>query len=194
MNAYGTLLRLYPRDFREEYGEDMAQLLRNQLRDERATRVWARTVLDVALTAPSMRLEAHMSRGTSAPVIYGTATFACLALAVVAGTSVGVSILGFAGVLVFGTLAFIAWRRARTLESSAHAAAHWWKYLAVGGVGLACAVVGAAAADDELSEGAWALFFGGLLFSVGLIAAGMILGITHAVHSRRGGAPATGSS
>lgn len=194
MNAYGALLRLYPRDFREEYGEDMAQLLRDQLRDEKATRVWARTVLDVALTAPSMRLEAHMSRGTSASVIYGTATVACLVLAFVAGTAVGVSVVGLAGVLVFGALAFIAWRRARTLEASTHAAAHWWKYLAVGCVGLACAVVAAAFADGELSEGSWAAFGGGLLFSVGLIAVGLVLGITHAVHSRRRGAPASGSS
>jgi len=193
MNTYGVLLRLYPRDFREEYGEDMAQLLRNQLRDESATRVWARTVLDVALTAPSIRLEAHMSRGTSAPIVYGTAAAACLALAVVVGTSAGVSVIGFAGVFVFGGLAFIAWRRARVLEPSAHADAHWWKYLAVGCVGLALAIVSAATSDDELSEGMWALFFGGLLFSVGLIAAGMVLGISRAVHARRRGTPATGS-
>lgn len=193
MNAYGVLLRLYPRDFREEYGEDMAQLLRNQLRDESATRVWARTVLDVALTAPSIRLEAHMSRGTSAPIVYGTATAACLVLAVVAGTSIGVSVVGLAGVLVFGALAFISWRRARTLEPSRHAAMHWWKYLATGCVVLAAVIVGATTAEGELSEGSWAVWFGGLLFSVGLIAAGLVLGINHAVHSRRGERPLTGS-
>src|SRR5262245_26064394 len=109
MNAYGVLLRLYPRDFREEYGEDMAQLHLNQLRDESASRVWARTVLDVALTVPSIRLEAHMSRGTSAPVIYGTATAACLTLAVIVGSSVGVSVIALAGVLLFGSLAYISW-------------------------------------------------------------------------------------
>ena len=193
MNAYGVLLRLYPREFREEYGEDMAQLLRDQLRDESATRVWARTVLDVALTAPSIRLEAHMSRGTSAPIVYGTATVACLVLAIVAGTSIGVSVVGLAGVFVFGALAFISWRRARTLEPSRHAAMHWWKYLGVGCVALAAAIVGAAMADGELSEGSWAVWFGGLLFSVGLIAAGTILGINHAVHRRHGGTPASGS-
>jgi len=194
MNPYGLLLRLYPRDFREEYGEDMVQLLRNQLRDENARRVWARTVLDVALTVPSIRLEAHMSRGTSAPVVYGTATVASIVLAVVAGTSVGVSVVGLAGVFLFGSLAFIAWRRSRAFGSSPHADAHWWKYLAIGCVALAAVVVSANLADGELSEGMWAVFFGGLLFSVGLIAAGLILGVTHAVHARRGRAPATGSS
>lgn len=191
MTVYDVLLRLYPRDFREEYGEDMAQLVRQQLRDESATRVWARTVLDVALTFPSIRLEAHMSRGTSAPIIYGTATAACLALAVVVGTSVGVSVLGFAGVFIFGALAFIARRRARAFGPSAHAA-HWWKYLLVGCAGLAVVVVCGVTADGELSDGSWALFFGGLLFSVGLVAAGLILGIAHGARGRRGGAPATG--
>jgi len=194
MNTYGLLLRLYPREFREEYGEDMTQLLRHQLRDEGARRVWARTVLDVALTVPTLRLEAHMSRASSAPIVYATATVACLVLAVVAGTSVGVSVVGLAGVLLFGTLAFIAWRRSRSLGPSRHAAAHWWKYLGVGCVGLAAAIVGANLADGELSEGSWAVFFGGLLFSVGLIAAGLVLGINHAMHGRRGSAAATGSS
>jgi len=194
MNPYGMLLRLYPRDFREEYGEDMVQLIRNQLRDESSTRVWARTVLDLALTVPSIRVEAHMSRRTSAPFIYGVATVVCIVLAVVAGTTVGVSVVGLAGVLLFGSLAFTAWRRARTLGPSGHAAAHWWKYLAAGCLGLAAAIVSANLADGELSEGSWAVFFGGLLFSVGLIAAGLVLGVNHAVHARRGAAPATGSS
>ena len=35
-------------------------------------------------------------------------------------------------------------------------------------------------------------FFGGLLFSVGLVATGLVLGITQAVHRRRSGAPAAG--
>jgi hypothetical protein len=111
MNTYGLLLRLYPRAFREEYGEDMVQLHRNQLRDESATRVWARTVLDVALTAPSIRLEAHMSRGTSAPVIYTAATVACLVLAAIVGSTVGVSVVALAATLVCGALAVVAWRR-----------------------------------------------------------------------------------
>ena len=62
MTLYGALLRCYPRDFRREYGDDMAQLLALQLRDENAARVWVRTFVDLALTVPSLRLEAVMSR------------------------------------------------------------------------------------------------------------------------------------
>jgi hypothetical protein len=191
MNTYGVLLRLYPRDFREEYGEDMAQLFRNQLRDESATRVWARTVLDVALTVPSTRLEAHMSRRTSASVVYVTATVACIVVAAIVGTSVGVSVVALAGALVFGSLGVIAWRRSHALGASEHAA-HWWKYLLGGAVGLSAVIVAATASGEAGSEGSWAGFMVALLTSVGLIATGLVLGINRAVHSRRGGAPATG--
>lgn len=192
MTTYGVLLRLYPRAFREEYGEDMTQLLRDQLRDESATRVWARTVLDVALTCPTIRLEAHMSHALSARVVYGSATVACLVVAAVVGSSAGVSIIGLAGVLIFGTLTFISWRRARTLGPSAHAVAHWWKYLAAGVTGLA-GVVGWGTSVEELPDGAWFAFMGCLVFSVVLIAVGLVLGITNLLSGRRAGTPLTGS-
>jgi hypothetical protein len=176
MNAYGVLLRLYPREFREEYGEDMAQVLRNQIRDEGATHVWPRTVLDVALTVPSIRLEAHMSRGTSAPVIYITATVACVVVAVIVGASVGVSVVALSGALVFGGLAVISWRRSRALGASEHAA-HWWRYLIGGVVGLSAAVIAANVSGEGGSEGSWAIFMVVLLASIGLIATGVVLGI-----------------
>lgn len=184
MSLYGGLLRLYPRGFREEYGQDMTQLLRYQLRDENTARVWARTLLDLTLTVPSLRLEAHMSARTSAPVVYGAAAVGSLALAALAGTAVGVSVIGIAGVLLFGTLAAISWRRARALGDTGHASAHWWKYLAGGIAGLAGTVVFANLGGDDLPEGWWAVFMGALLTSVALMAVGVVLGITRAVSRR----------
>jgi uncharacterized membrane protein YhaH (DUF805 family) len=185
MTLYGGLLRLYPRSFREEYGEDMEQLLRLQLRDEGALRVWSRALLDLALTVPSLHLEARMSRGPSAPVVYGAASVASLVLAAVAGTAVGVSVLGIAGVLLFGSLAVIAHRRAQSLGSSGHADAHWWKYAVAGGALLALTAVAGTLADDDLGEGSWAVFMAVLLTSVVLLAVGLVLGVTHAVAHRR---------
>ena len=181
MSLYGGLLRLYPRDFREEYGEDMQQLLTLQLRDEAAARVWLRTLLDVALTVPPLRLEAHMSARTSAPVVYGAATVASLTFAAVAGSAVGVSVVGLAGVLLFGSLATLSWRRAKTLGDGSHAAAHWWKYLGLGAVGLAACVV---AANVGPEDGPWLVFMGAFLTSIALIATGLILWVTHAVGRR----------
>jgi uncharacterized membrane protein YhaH (DUF805 family) len=184
MTLYGGLLRLYPRSFREEYGPDMQLLLREQLRDEGRVRVYGRTALDLMLTVPSLHLEARMSRGPSAPVVYGAAAVASLLLAALAGTTVGISVIGLAGLLLFGSLALVAWKRAHALGTSGRAHAQWWKYAAGGAVLLAVTVVCANLADDELAEGSWALFMGALLTSVILLAVGLVLGVTHVVAHR----------
>lgn len=61
--AYRALLRLYPATFRDDYGEEMTRLFREQLRDARASNgrravvgLWARTIADVLETAPGHHL------------------------------------------------------------------------------------------------------------------------------------------
>ena len=156
MSAYRALVRLYPRSFREAYAEDLEQLLRDQLRDEPALRVWSRALLDLALTVPAQHLETRMSRVPSQAARYG-ALSALAPVAVVAG------------------------RRARVLGDGRHAAAHWWKYLAAGATGLAAALL-SVAGREELAAGPWALFAATLLTSVGLLATGLVL---MAVRGRR---------
>lgn len=58
------LIRLYPRDFRLQFGGEMLQTFRDRSREEvRArsgrglTRFWAETLLDFAVTAPVEHLE-----------------------------------------------------------------------------------------------------------------------------------------
>lgn len=59
LGAYRTLLAAYPRDFRDEYGEDMVQVLGDQLRDcapaERLP-VFLRAVADLFATATRERV------------------------------------------------------------------------------------------------------------------------------------------
>lgn len=185
MSVYGGLLRLYPRDFREEYGADMEQLLREQLRDEHAGRVWCRALLDLALTVPPQRLEAHMSHRPSAAVLYGAAAVASLVMTFLSGTAYGVGLVGLAATVAFGSLTVLAWRRARALGTGAHSAAHWWKYLAAGTAGLVATVVVANLVDDDLPEGTWVAWMGALLTSLVLMAVGIVLGLSHAAASRR---------
>ena len=61
--AYRALLRLYPASFRDDYGEEMARLFGEQLRDARAADgqkavagLWARAIMDVLETAPRHHL------------------------------------------------------------------------------------------------------------------------------------------
>ena len=60
LGMYTALLRVYPRSFRDEYGQDMVLLFAQQLRDEPAARIWVRGVVDLAITTPSLHLEHHM--------------------------------------------------------------------------------------------------------------------------------------
>ena len=49
---YRALLRSYPAEFRDDYGEQMTQLVRDRLQAEPAARVWFDLITDVVMTAP----------------------------------------------------------------------------------------------------------------------------------------------
>jgi putative ABC transport system permease protein len=53
---YRRLLCLYPREFREEYGDEMAYVYRNRAADEGAVRLWLALLGDVVRTAPGEHL------------------------------------------------------------------------------------------------------------------------------------------
>jgi hypothetical protein len=59
-SLYRALLALYPRSFRDSYGEPMAQLFGDRLRD-RGRRAWLETVPDLVRTLPVQRMEAVMA-------------------------------------------------------------------------------------------------------------------------------------
>ena len=188
MKVYRVLLRCYPRDFRREYGEDMTQLLALQLRDENTARVWGRTVLDLALTVPTLRLEAVMSRRNTLPgadVLYGAAAVGSLAATAITGST---AYLGNAGLLLavlFTSLAVLARRRAHALGAGSGAAPNWWKYLAVGVAGIAGCVLVANVGDRDLPGDTWFIWITVLLTSMVLTVVGLILGISLAVAHRR---------
>jgi hypothetical protein len=85
--VYRALLALYPRSFRDSYGEPMAQLFGDRLRD-RGRRVWLETGPDLIRTLPVQRMEAVMARLSSG------ARVAALAVVVLGAVLVSV---GFGG-------------------------------------------------------------------------------------------------
>lgn len=91
---YRALLVLYPRSFREDYAEPMAQLFGDRLRDV-GGRAWLRTLPDLIRTVPTERIEATMARlGPAGRVL-------ALAFVVLGATAVAI---GFGG----GTAAIVA--------------------------------------------------------------------------------------
>ena len=68
---YTLLLRLYPSCFRQAYGEEALQLVRDRMRDERGAwrklRLWVDLLVDLAISAPRQHLAGRNSALAAAP-------------------------------------------------------------------------------------------------------------------------------
>ena len=91
---YRRLLRLYPRDFRDEFGGEMARLYRDRGREERWWSLWYSLILDLLRTAPSEHLSIlgqdirHAIRGLRRTPIVTATVVLTLGLGVGASTAV----------------------------------------------------------------------------------------------------------
>ena len=101
VRVYRSLLMLYPRDFRDRYTDDLVQTLTDLSGELGPRRAWRRVALDLIVTVPRYRLEAHMSDKRSSTFL----TLAITVMAVAGITSVflglypGVALVPLAGVV-----------------------------------------------------------------------------------------------
>ena len=190
VTIYQSLLRGYPRRFRDEYGPDMVAISAHQLADERPMRVWARIVVDLATTIPAQHLEEHMNheRGTLVPLVFAILSVAVVLAAVILGSS-GVGALMVLIAMGAGAIAVISWRRGRPIRQAAPVTAHWWKLLTMG-AGVLIALIAITRATGELAEGMWLPTTLTGLFAMMAIATGLVLGIAHLAGSHLSGQPA----
>jgi uncharacterized membrane protein YidH (DUF202 family) len=86
---YDTLVRLYPKAFRDAYGDDVVQHFDDLVADRGIRAAWGRTALDLAVTIPRYRLETIMNERHSATTI--SVAVGLLAAAGVASMLVGLS-------------------------------------------------------------------------------------------------------
>lgn len=92
--VYRRLLRLYPRDFSDDYADEMTRLYRDRVRGEGATSVWFAFVADLARTAPREQVSTlvqdvrHAWRAWRRTPILALAAIVTLALGVGANTAV----------------------------------------------------------------------------------------------------------
>jgi len=66
---YRSMVRLYPRDFRREYGEDLVGHYDDLVADRGARAARTRTALDLAITIPRYHLEHVMTEQHSAAAL-----------------------------------------------------------------------------------------------------------------------------
>jgi hypothetical protein len=67
--VYRTLVRLYPRNFRQQYGDDLVQHFDDLVADRGTAAACGRTALDLAVTVPRYRLETIMNERHSANAV-----------------------------------------------------------------------------------------------------------------------------
>jgi hypothetical protein len=177
VGLYRKVLWLYPRSFREEYGDDMALMVADQLDNESTVRVCARLGLDLALTVPARRLEAHMNRPSSSVV---TLVFVILAVAGLVAVLVGglyavPTLVGGVVALGFGALAVVSARRSRAL-TGAPVRSHWWRFLVGGAAALALLVI-VTTITGELPDAGWAVAMTVLFAALASMVTGVVLGL-----------------
>jgi len=179
LRIYGSALHLYPRAFRDEYGDDLVLAVRDQLQHDRVPTVVARTVIDLALSIPTQHLEAHMrsSRGL-VPLAYAVVAFAGLGVAVLGGSSVVMFVLGLATAAAAGTIAISGWRRSST-SGEAGVTGGWWKFLLAGPVLIGVVILAAGAGVN-----AWMLGLATVVAALGSIVVGLGLGIARLAQPR----------
>jgi len=107
LRGYRVLLRLYPRWFRREYGEDLLQAFRDELRDRGAVRGWLRVIADLFVSIPAQHREAVMAHRSSSSDLVGVVLTGTAVLALVAFGG----IFALAALLVIAVLTFARWRR-----------------------------------------------------------------------------------
>ena len=113
--AYRSLLRAYPREVRDEYGDEMALCFRDLCREELEDRgglglaaMWVRTLLELLYTALKERSN-MLARNTYRSVLgIAVATGFILLIPLLANWAWTLGDFVFAGALIFGTgLAFV---------------------------------------------------------------------------------------
>ena len=177
LGLYRSLLHLYPRSFRDDYGADMVLLLADQLDDEPAWRVCGRSVADLAISVPMRHQEVHMQHrsGSLVPLVFGALSLAAAGIAVAAGSNVGFAISALLVAVASGVLAVSAARQTRPVGGPSTASAQWWKLLALGAAALLIVVFLGELTDLEL----WMPMLVTIAFGWVMIAAGAVLGVVH---------------
>ena len=170
--AYRSLLRAYPRELRDEYGDEMARLFRDLCREELDNRgglglaaLWARTLPESLYTALKERSTMLARNAYRSVVGVALATAFILLIPLLAAPAWTLFDFVFAGVLIFGTgLTYkLAARRAGDIA-----------YRAAVGVALAAAFIlvwltGAVGIIGSEDNDANLMYFG--VLAVGIIGA-----------------------
>jgi hypothetical protein len=184
VRTYQRLLWLYPKQFRDEYGDDMVFVFEEMLRDLPAPRVWGRTLRDATSSIVTQRLETLMSKQSMVrPLGFAAAAVAILIAISATGINNMAVFLFSVGVAAAACVAaLIYWQANRAyVEPSDELHRYWLRPLAAGAV-----LIGAVNVGSGLDiEAPWLLLFSSIILGIVLVAVGAVLGVWHAVERTR---------
>jgi hypothetical protein len=115
---YRAVIRLYPREFRARYRDDLVQHFTDLVNERGLRAAWTRTAVDLIVTVPRYRLEAIMNERHSTTTLTVAITLLAAGglLSVPAGIYPGIVLLPLAGALAVGQRSALA-RAIRTADS-----------------------------------------------------------------------------
>lgn len=180
VRVYRSLLCLYPREFRDEYGADMVQLIRDQCGDEPSWQVGARCALDLAVAIPTQHMEAHMNRPSThlVPLLYAAVAAAGLLFAIVGGSNITISVIGLCIAVAAGTIAAVSWKRSGPVGARLSTDG-WWKLVLAGPCIILVLIVAAGFGVE-----AWEVMMLSLLVAFVATATGVLLGVARLAQRR----------
>ncbi len=185
--AYSALVGLYPRRFRDEYGQDMVLLFEEMAADRGAARVWPTLLRDAFTSIITQRMETLMSETQSRTLTL--VGFVSLAVGVVAmalfGSAAKPLFLVLLAALGAGGLAIGLFLRSNAAyrEPGQGMHRHWWRYLLAAAACFGAAVIG----TEVLNlDGPWVLLFVDIIAGWFLVAMGLALGVWHGAYRLRG--------
>ena len=183
MSPYAAAVRLYPRAFRQEYGDDMVALAEEMRRELGRPRAAVRLACDLLVSLPARYLEVLVKR--PAPILFPSLALGVSAvlvtMAVVVGTAAGVGLVVIA--MLAGSVAVLALPHARAVREHT-VTGHWWQLLLVGFALHGLVIAGQLLAGDSDSELLWPLAVVGVLGGWMCLGTGVVLGLVHLVRRR----------
>ena len=174
---YRSLLRLYPRSFRADYGPAMSQLFGDRVRD-RGRRAWLEAAPDLVRTVPVQRMEAAVARLSTGARIVSLAVVVFAAVIVSIGLGAGAAPLLVALAAGAGIVAILKQRSLLASPFGARAplwpavTQAWWAPLAAL-LGVAMLVFGVGTIFEAHNWGG-RIFGSALLLALGSM---MLLGL-----------------
>lgn len=176
--GYRAFVRLYPKQFRDEFGDDLIALFDDQRADDGTLRTWTRATRDALVTIPTQHLEVIVHQRSPRFV---SSTIAVLGVTLLIGGVVLGSVVSPLILLVGGVLAvagYLSWQQHRDVAAP-EIVESWWKVLLAGPALLAVNAVAHAVWPSSMDldgDIAWLLTFSGVILAISLIAAGVMLG------------------